>query len=142
LGLALVGTGGAAVATVMHLTLDNAILPLAVLVVLSIALPALLARQTLSQGGLALAVGVTALVVWGVGAGIMALLYAQINGGVWPGGRAALERSGLMALMWGPLLALVWLMRAQGVERRRGLLMRGDPWPADKATPDHPRGRD
>jgi hypothetical protein len=82
-----------------------------------------LARQTLSQGGLALAVGITALVVWGAGAGIMALLYAQINDGAWPGVRAALERSGLMALLWGPVLALVWLMRAQGIERRKGLLM-------------------
>ncbi len=123
MGLALVGAGAARVATVMHLTLGNAILPLAVLVALCIALPALLARQTLSQGGLALAVAVTALAVWGMGAGIMAVLYAQINDGVWPGVRAALERSGLMALLWGPVLALVWLMRAQGIERRKGLLM-------------------
>jgi hypothetical protein len=29
-----------------------------------------------------------------------------------------------MGLLYGPVLALVWLVRAQGVERRRGLLMR------------------
>lgn len=110
-------------ADLMRLNLTNAILPLAVLVLLSIALPALLAGATLSQRWLAVVIGVTALVVWGAGAVMMAVLYAQVNGaassGVWP----YLQRSALMALLWGPVLALVWLMRAQGIERRRGLRM-------------------
>ncbi len=110
-------------AEVLHLNLTNAILPLVLLVALTVALPAVLAGATLSQVRLGVVVALTGLVVWGVGAGIMALLYAQINDGVWPGVRESLERSGLMALLWGPVLALVWLMRAQGIERRKGLLM-------------------
>ena len=111
-------------ADVLHLNLTNGILPLAVLVILAVGLPAALAGQTLSHWWLALVVLATALVVWAVGAGIIAGLYAQVNdkapAGLWP----YLERSALMGLLWGPVLALVWLMRAQGVERRRGLLMR------------------
>ena len=110
-------------AEVLHLNLTNAILPLVLLVALTVALPAVLAGATLSQGRLAVVVVLTGFVVWGVGAGVMALLYAQINEGIWPGVRASLERSGLMALLWGPVLATVWLIRAQGVERRKGLLM-------------------
>ena len=110
-------------AEVLHLNLTNAILPLVLLIALTVALPAVLAGATLSQGRLAVVVVLTGLVVWGVGAGVMALLYAQINEGIWPGVRASLERSGLMALLWGPVLATVWLIRAQGVERRKGLLM-------------------
>jgi hypothetical protein len=34
-----------------------------------------------------------------------------------------LARSVKMALAWGPVWALVWLVRAQGIERRRGLRM-------------------
>lgn len=108
---------------ILHLNLTNGILPLTVLVALVVALPAILAGQTLSQGRLAAVMVVTLLVVWAVGAGFMGRLYAQINDGAFPGVWAALERSAVMGLLWGPVLALVWLMRAQGVERRRGLLM-------------------
>jgi hypothetical protein len=107
----------------LHLNLTNGILPLALLVALTIVLPAILAGQTLSQRRLAAVMAVTLLVVWGVGAGLMGRLYAQINEGAVPGIWASLERSAVMGLLWGPVLALVWLMRAQGVERRRGLLM-------------------
>ena len=110
-------------ADVLHLNLANGILPLAVLLALAVVLPAVLAGQTLSQGRLALVMMLTGLVVWGVGAGLMALLYAQINDGRFAGVWPSLERSALMGLLWGPVLALVWLIRAQGVERRRGLLM-------------------
>ena len=107
----------------LHLNFVNGILPLAVLVLLAVVVPAVLAGPTLSQGRLAVAMGVTLLVVWGVGAGLMAWLYARVNGGEFPGVWASLQRSALTGLLWGPVLALVWLMRAQGVERRRGLLM-------------------
>ena len=110
-------------ADLLRLNLTNAILPLSVLVLLSVGLPALLAGATQSQGRLGLAVGVTALVVWAVGAAIMAALYAQVNGAAAGGVWHYLQRSALMALLWGPVLALVWLMRAQGFERRRGLRM-------------------
>lgn len=107
----------------LHLNLTNAILPLAVLVVICIALPAVLAGETLSHRTLTAAMLVTALVVWVVGGAIMAWLYSQVNGQgigpLWP----YFRRSGLLGLLWGPVLALVWLMRAQGVERRRGLAM-------------------
>ncbi len=108
------------------LSLTNGILPMAVLVVLAVGLPAVFAGSTLSQGRLALVMAGTGVVVWAVGAGLMAGLYAQVNGGEVGGIGFYLGRSGMMALLWGPVLALVWLMRAQGVERRRGLLMRGD----------------
>ena len=110
-------------ADILYLNLANGILPLAVLVALAVVLPAILAGRTLSQGRLAAMMAVTLLVVWGAGAGLMLRLYAQINDGAFLGVWASLERSTLMGLLWGPVLALVWLMRAQGVERRRGLLM-------------------
>lgn len=112
--------GGAA-----PLTFANGILPLAVLVALAVLLPALLAGVTLSQRRLAAAMLVTALVVWTAGAGLMALQYWQANGGLVSGIWAYFERSALMGLLYGPVLALVWLVRAQGIERRRGLLMGG-----------------
>jgi hypothetical protein len=105
------------------LNLTNGILPIAALVVLSVVLPALLAGPTMSQVRLAVVMLATALAVWSVGAAIMALLYAQANGAATGGIWHYLERSGLTGLLWGPVLALVWLMRAQGVERRKGLLM-------------------
>ena len=110
-------------ADLLRLNLTNSILPLAVLVLLSIGLPALLAGATLSQGRLSVAIGVTAVVVWAVGAALLAALYAQVNGGAEAGVWHYLRRSALLGLMWGPVLGLVWLLRAQGVERRRGLLM-------------------
>ena len=105
------------------LGLTNAILPMVVLVILAVLLPAVLAGDTLSQRWLMMVTLLTALTVWAAGAGMLALLSATVNGGVsgdvWP----YFERSGLMSLLWGPVLALVWLVRAQGVERRKGLLM-------------------
>jgi predicted membrane-bound spermidine synthase len=106
------------------LTFANGILPLAVLVAATIGLPALLAGGTLSQGRLGVAVLVTALLVWALGAGVLAVQYAMSEGGMVSGLWALLERSALMGLLWVPLLGVVWLMRAQGVERRRGLMMR------------------
>ena len=107
----------------LHLNLTNGILPLAVLVVITVALPWVFAGQTLSHGWLAAVMLGTGLTVWATGAGLIALLSAEVNGGAVPGVWDGLERSALMGLLWGPVLALVWLMRAQGVERRKGLLM-------------------
>ena len=108
------------------LTFTGGILPLTVLVALTVLLPALLAGATLSQRRLGAAMLVTAAVVWMAGAGVMALLYWQANGGLVAGVWSYFERSAVMGLLYGPVLALVWLIRAQGVERRRGLLMRDD----------------
>ena len=49
-------------------------------------------------------------------------LFPQLTGGLW----TWLQRSTVLSLLYGPVLALIWLIRAQGVERRRGLLMRDD----------------
>ncbi|NJS40718.1 MAG: hypothetical protein HC783_18895 [Rhodobacteraceae bacterium] len=58
-------------------------------------------------------------------------LYAAINEGVWAGVLAApveragffLGRSALFALLWGPLLGFVWLVKAQELNRRLGMRM-------------------
>lgn len=114
------------------LGLGNAILPLAGLLFLVVGLPfVLIEARTLSQARLAQGIVATAALVLLAGAGMMAAVYAAINAeaaALWradPVGRALffLGRSAMMGLMWAPLLALVWLVRAQGVERRRGLLM-------------------
>lgn len=108
----------------MPLTLTNGILPLAMLIGLAVLLPVVLAGRTLSQRRLALAMLATALLVWGAGAGFMAWQYSQINGRMTAGTWTYLERALPLGLLYGPVLALIWLIRAQGVERRRGLLMR------------------
>ena len=114
-------------ADLLRLNFWNGILPLGVLVVLAIVLPALLAGATLSQGRLAVVMVLTGRDCLGCrrGSDGGALWQRERRGprGVW----FYVERSSLMALLWGPILALVWLMRAQGVERRKGLLMKGAP---------------
>jgi hypothetical protein len=116
------------------LTLDlwNSILPLAGLCALVAWLPGALAgRGNLSQARLARAVGVTALVALVVGALLAAGLYAAINERVWAGVLAApleragfyLSRSALFALLWGPVLGFVWLVKAQELNRRLGMRM-------------------
>jgi hypothetical protein len=116
------------------LTLDlwNSILPLAGLCALVAWLPGwLVGRGNLSQRALARAVGVTALVALVVGAVLAAGLYAAINEGVWAGVlKAPLERAGfylsrsaLFALLWGPVLGFVWLVKAQELNRRLGMRM-------------------
>lgn len=117
-----------------HLTLDlwNSILPLVGLCALVAWLPGWIAgRGSLSQARLSRAVGVTALVALVVGAVLAAGLYAAINPGVWeqvlaaPVERAGffLGRSALFAMLWGPVLGLVWLVKAQELNRRLGMKM-------------------
>ena len=116
------------------LTLDlwNSILPLAVLCGLVSWLPGWFAgRGCLSQRVLAGAVVKTALVALVVGAGLAVGLYAAINDGVGTGILAApvervgffLGRSGLFALLWGPVLGFVWVVKAQEINRRIGMRM-------------------
>ena len=116
----------------LTLTLWNSILPLAGLCALVAWLPGwLVGRGNLSQAALSQAVGVTALVALGVGAVLAAGLYAAINEGVWAGVLAApleragffLGRSALFALLWGPVLGFVWLVKAQELNRRLGMRM-------------------
>jgi hypothetical protein len=121
------------------LTLDlwNSILPLAGLCALVAWLPGWIAgRGNLSQARLSRAVGVTAVVALVVGAVLAAGLYAAINEGVWAGFLAAplervgffLGRSALFALLWGPVLGFVWLVKAQELNRRLGRRMVDGGW--------------
>ncbi|WP_333814210.1 hypothetical protein [Tabrizicola sp.] len=116
----------------LSLDLWNAILPLAVLCGLVAFLPGWFAgRGCLSQRVLAWAVVKTAFAALMVGAGLAVTLYAAINNGVLAGIAAAplermgffLGRSALFALLWGPVLGFVWLVKAQEMNRRIGMRM-------------------
>ncbi len=107
----------------------NTALPLAALAGLALLLPEVLApRGNLSQRRLGLAVAATAGLVWLAGAALFAALYAAAGADVGgalaagPGATAALFllRSAGAGLVWLPLVGLVWLIKAQAVERRRG----------------------
>jgi hypothetical protein len=66
-----------------------------------------------------------------VGAGLAVGLYVAINEGVWAGVLSApvervgffLGRSALFALLWGPVLGFVWVVKAQEMNRRIGMRM-------------------
>ncbi|WP_295072655.1 hypothetical protein [Tabrizicola sp.] len=116
----------------LRLTLWNSILPLAGLSALVALLPGWFAgRGSLSQRVLAWAVVKTAVVALVVGAVLAVGLYAAINDGVMAGILAApveragffLGRSALFALLWGPVLGFVWLVKAQEMNRRIGMRM-------------------
>lgn len=108
----------------------NVILPFAAMCGIVVALPALLLPHGgTSQRRLAAAILLTGGVTWVAGALILALLHAALNGGLGEGSALDLARNFLaratpFALLWAPLLALVWLIRAQEMNRRVGLAMR------------------
>ena len=105
------------------------ILPIATLCGLVILLPwLLLPRGSTSQPRLAGVILATALTTCCAGALILAFLHASLNGGLGAASPLSLAlhflaRSTLFAMLWGPLLALVWLIRAQEMNRRIGLTM-------------------
>ena len=110
----------------------NTALPMIALGAIAALLPNLLARKgNLSQPALFRAVLASAVLTLIAGALLAALLYARINHGVLsqflaaPVERAGffLGRSALFAMFWGPVLAFVWLVQAQEVNRRLGLKM-------------------
>lgn len=116
----------------LRLTLWNSVLPLALLCGSVVLLPGWFAgKRNLSPKVLARAVAKTAAVSFVLGAVLMAGLYAAINPGAYAMLLAApvervgffLERSALFAMLWGPLLGFVWLVKAQEVNRRLGLKM-------------------
>ena len=107
----------------------NTGLPVVSLALLVILIPRLiLPAGTLSHQVLAVAIAVTALITLAFGAVFFALSYGWLGAPVWatfqdaPTSIAAyfLRLSAMAALIWGPVLALVWYTSAQGVERRRG----------------------
>ncbi len=116
----------------LRLTLWNTILPLVGLCALVAWLPGWFAgRGNLSQARLSRAVGMTAVVAFAVGAVLAMAMYAAINEGVLGQVLAApverlgffLGRSALFAMVWGPVLGFVWLVRAQDMNRRIGMRM-------------------
>jgi hypothetical protein len=109
--------------------LTFAVLPICVLAVLAIALPLWITpRDTRSQRRLKVSVGLSALILLGIGAVFMAVVYAVEGTDVGHvvlnnPARAALyflKRSALTALIWVPLLALAWFSLAQKIERLKG----------------------
>lgn len=107
----------------------NTGVPLLILGVLAVLVPRVLCpRSTRSQAALAAVVGVSAVVITVLGAVVFGAIYAAR--GISVGAAIAeapaatmlffLRQSGLAALVWGPILALVWFSMAQGVERRKG----------------------
>ena len=111
---------------------DNVVGPVLGLALIAVVVPWLFARRSLSQRRLAVGVGVAGIMLWLVGAVIFAVQYQMLGADV--GGDFAasplrvtavyLQRSAWFALFWAPVLGFVWLVLAQGVERRRGLQMR------------------
>ncbi|MGL4239255.1 hypothetical protein [Tabrizicola sp.] len=114
------------------LNLWNSILPLVLLCGLVVLLPGWFSgKGNESHRALGWAAFKTAVVTYAVGAVVMAGLYAAINEGAYeqfvrdPVERANffLSRSALFAMLWGPLLGFVWLVKAQELNRRIGLKM-------------------
>ena len=108
------------------MTFGNTILPMGIIALVAAMLPYILTpRETRSQGRVAVVIGLTSLVMFGVSA----LVFALFDTRQLPDGGAAgvvviswfYLRSALGAFaVWAPVLGLVWLSLAQRVERRRG----------------------
>jgi len=104
-------------------------LPLGLMAALAVLFPrALTPRRTLSQRRLALSVALTVVGLVLAGMLLFADLYARQGAQIVPALRddtgATLVRlfwaSLQAAIVWGPVLALTWLVMAQAVEKRRG----------------------
>ncbi len=103
--------------------------PFLVLAFLALVMPRVLLRGgTRSQGEVAVTIWASAGVLLIVGAVVFGAVYAARGVGVWaawveaPGAVSwfFLRLSALAAMLWAPVLALVWFAMAQGVEKRRG----------------------
>jgi hypothetical protein len=105
--------------------------PALILGALAVGVPLVFARGAMTQAALARGIGVSALVCVGAGGVVLFAQYTLLSPGqgrllmVDPLGRLGffLGQSLRAGVIWGPILAVVWLIRAQGVEERRGLLM-------------------
>lgn len=103
--------------------------PLLLLGGLAVGLPWLLvAKATRSQREVAVVIWASAGVLLLTGAGVFAVIYEAGGVGVWAALGSApvavagffLRLSGFAAVVWAPILALVWFAMAQGVEKRKG----------------------
>ena len=105
----------------------HGILPILALIVLTIWLPYVLSGWVGNrQGRLFFVMLMVAVDVTLVGAALLAILTAQADAtaGAMPGD--LILRSMRLTIAWGPVWLLVWLMRAQGIERRKALKMGRD----------------
>ncbi len=103
---------------------QNGVLPIAGLMALAVLLPMPFARFIgRSQGRLALIMLAAAVDVMLAGAAVLHVLTLAEDPAATTEPLVLLGRSVKMALGWGPVWALVWLVRAQGIERRNGLMM-------------------
>lgn len=102
--------------------------PLVLLGTLAVVLPRVFVGETRSQRVVMLGGLTSVVVLLVVGAVVFMGLYGWRGVDVWAALTAApvatagffLRLSGLAGLVWGPVLALVWLGLAQGVEKRKG----------------------
>ena len=108
--------------------LTNTLLPLGALAAAAAVLPmTLVPRATRSHREVALGIGASGALLVVLGAGMFGLLYALRGVGVGAALAEAplatawflVQRSAGAALVWGPVLALIWLSLAQRVERLR-----------------------
>ena len=108
----------------------DTLLPLALVALLAVLVPEGLASpQSLSQRRLAGAMVVSAGLILLAGAALMAALYVWQGSRVGPGfsayplatARYFMAASLWLVPFWAPLLALVWVIKAQALEERRGL---------------------
>lgn len=115
-------------------TFTNTIVPMIAVVALVIALPQVLYRDGGSQRMLSMAILWTAIAAFAFGGLVVFLLYAALDPDQFrtliadPAGRIKfyLGRSLLFIMLWGPVLALVWLVKAQRIEERKGMRMGRD----------------
>jgi hypothetical protein len=115
----------------------NTGLPMAVLACAAVVLPRMLVSGgTRSQRAVTGSVVVSAIGLLLLGAAVFIAVYSAGGAGVAAAFSSAplptalffLRLSVMAALMWGPVLALVWFTMAQAVEARRGEdVMRGTP---------------
>ena len=105
----------------------NGVLPILALIVLTIWLPYVLAGWIgKSQLRLLLIMLMVAVDVTLVGAALLAILTAEADATAHAMPWDLIQRSMRLTIAWGPIWLLVWLVRAQGIERRKALAMGRD----------------
>lgn len=103
---------------------ENGVLPILAVAALAVLLPMPFGRFIGdSQARLALIMAASLVDLILASAVLLAVLTLAEDPGATLDPLAFLERALKFALVWGPVWALVWLVRAQGIEKRKGLRM-------------------